>query len=127
MEKNFKQKGVATFGGLNIAKSKVVTLKVKMRYDEVVTSVELLQATNADVTIQAKVGTAKPIELGIFTVDGISFDKDRNATATFKSLVDNVNINNISDIISEDYVQLRFLAVLELPDVEEREMLEGSE
>lgn len=125
MEKNFKQKGVASFNGLSISKSKVVTFKVKMRYDEVVTSVELLQATNTDVTIHAKVGTSKPVELGIFTVDGISFDKDRNATATFKSLVDNVNIDNISDIISEEYVQLRFLAVLELPDYEDQKQLGG--
>lgn len=125
MEKNFKQKGVASFNGLSISKSKVVTFKVKMRYDEVVTSVELLQATNTDVTIHAKVGTSKPVELGIFTVDGISFDKDRNATATFKSLVDNVNIDNISDIISEEYVQLRFLAVLELPDYEDQKQIGG--
>lgn len=125
MEKNFKQKGIASFDGLSISKSKVVTFKVKMRYDEVVTSVELLQATNTDVTIHAKVGTSKPVELGIFTVDGISFDKDRNATATFKSLVDNVNIDNISDIISEEYVQLRFLAVLELPDYEDQKQIGG--
>lgn len=125
MEKNFKQKGVASFNGLSISKSKVVTFKVKMRYDEIVTSVELLQATNTDVTIHAKVGTSKPVELGIFTVDGISFDKDRNATATFKSLVDNVNIDNISDIISEEYVQLRFLAVLELPDYEDQKQIGG--
>lgn len=125
MEKNFKQKGVASFNGLSISKSKVVTFKVKMRYDEVVTSVELLQATNTDVTIHAKVGTSKPVELGIFTVDGIYFDKDRNATATFKSLVDNVNIDNISDIISEEYVQLRFLAVLELPDYEDQKQIGG--
>lgn len=125
MEKNFKQKGVASFNGLSISKSKVVTFKVKMRYDEVVTSVELLQATNTDVTIHAKVGMSKPVELGIFTVDGISFDKDRNATATFKSLVDNVNIDNISDIISEEYIQLRFLAVLELPDYEDKKQLGG--
>lgn len=125
MEKNFKQKGVASFNGLSISKSKVVTFKVKMRYDEVVTSVELLQATNTDVTIHAKVGTSKPVELGIFTVDGISFDKDRNATATFKSLVDNVNIDNISDIISEEYIQLRFLAVLELPDYEDQKQIGG--
>ena len=125
MEKNFKQKGVASFNGLSISKSKVVTFKVKMRYDEVVTSVELLQATNTDVTIHAKVGTSKPVELGIFMVDGISFDKDRNATATFKSLVDNVNIDNISDIISEEYIQLRFLAVLELPDYEDQKQIGG--
>ena len=51
MEKKFRQKGVATFEGLNIGKNKQVTLKVKLRYDEVVTSVELLQGLNTDITI----------------------------------------------------------------------------
>ena len=47
------------------------------------------------------------------------FDKDGNATIPFKSLVDNVNLDNICSLVDEDYIQLRFQAIIELPDTSE--------
>lgn len=116
MEKKFKQKGVATFQGLSIGRNKTVQLKFKLRYDEILTSVELLQGLNSDITVHAKIGDDKPVNLGIFTIGAVNFDKDGNATIPFKSLVDNVNLDNINSIIDEDYIQLRFMAIIELPD-----------
>lgn len=116
MEKEFKQKGIATFEGLTIGKSKVVTLSVKLRHDEIVTSVELLQGLNNDITVVAKVPDRKPMNLGIFTIGAINFDKDGNAKVPFKSMTDNVNLDNIVQLVEEEYIQLRFMAVLELPD-----------
>ena len=95
MEKKFKQKGIATFEGLNIGKNKTVQLKFKLRYDEILTSVELLQGLNNDITVHAKTATGNPMSLGIFTIGAVNFDKDGNATIPFKSLVDNVNLDNI--------------------------------
>lgn len=115
-EKKFKQKGVATFQGLSIGRNKTVQLKFKLRYDEILTSVELLQGLNSDITVHAKIGDDKPVNLGIFTIGAVNFDKDGNATIPFKSLVDNVNLDNINSIIDEDYIQLRFMAIIELPD-----------
>lgn len=116
MEKKFKQKGIATFEGLSIGKNRTVQLKFKLRYDEIVTSVELLQGLNNDITVHAKTASGNPMSLGIFTLGGISFDKDGNATIPFKSLVDNVNLDNICSLVDEDYIQLRFQAIIELPD-----------
>lgn len=116
MEKKFKQKGIATFEGLSIGKNRIVQLKFKLRYDEIVTSVELLQGLNNDITVHAKTASGNPMSLGIFTLGGISFDKDGNATIPFKSLVDNVNLDNICSLVDEDYIQLRFQAIIELPD-----------
>lgn len=116
MEKKFKQKGIATFQGLSIGRNKTVQLKFKLRYDEILTSVELLQGLNSDITVHAKIGDDKPVNLGIFTIGAVNFDKDGNATIPFKSLVDNVNLDNINSIIDEDYIQLRFMAIIELPD-----------
>ena len=121
MERKFKQKGIATFEGLNIGKNKTVQVKFKLRYDEILTSVELLQGLNADITVQAKTASTKAMNLGIFTIGAINFDKDGNATIPFKSLVDNVNLDNICALVDEDYIQLRFMAVLELPDNSEKE------
>ncbi len=116
MEKKFKQKGIATFEGLSIGKNRIVQLKFKLRYDEIVTSVELLQGLNNDITVHAKTASGNPMSLGIFTLGGISFDKDGNATIPFKSLVDNVNLDNICSLVDEEYIQLRFQAIIELPD-----------
>ena len=116
MEKKFKQKGIATFEGVNIGKNKTVLLKFKLRYDEILTSVELLQGLNNDITVHAKTATGNPMSLGIFKIGAVNFDKDGNATIPFKSLVDNVNLDNICALVDENYIQLRFQAIIELPD-----------
>lgn len=115
MEKKFKQKGVATFEGLTIGKNQTVQVKFKLRYDEILTSVELLQGLNTDITLQAKASSGA-MSLGIFTIGAINFDKDGNATIPFKSLVENVNLSNICNLVDEEYIQLRFQAIIELPD-----------
>ena len=116
MEKEFKQKGLAAFEGLTIGKNKAVQVKFKLRYDEVLTSVNLLQGLNNDITIHAKTPSSKPVNLGLFTIGAVNFDRDGNATIPFKSLVDNVNLENICSLVDEDLIQLRFQAVIELPD-----------
>ena len=119
MEKKFKQKGIATFEGLTIGKNKTVQVKFKLRYDEILTSVELLQGLNNDITVHAKTPSSDPMNLGIFTIGSVNFDKDGNAMIPFKSLVDNVNLDNICSLVDEDYIQLRFQAIIELPDTSE--------
>lgn len=119
MEKKFKQKGIATFEGLSIGKNRTVQVKFKLRYDEILTSVELLQGLNNDITVHAKTATGNPMSLGLFTIGSVNFDKDGNATIPFKSLVDNVNLDNICALVDEDYIQLRFQAIIELPDTSE--------
>ena len=116
MEKKFKQKGIATFEGMTIGKNKTVKVKFKLRYDEILTSVELLQGLNNDITLQAKTPSSNPMSLGIFTIGAINFDKDGNATIPFKSLTENVNLDNICSLVDEEYIQLRFQAIIELPD-----------
>lgn len=116
MEKKFKQKGIASFEGFSVGKKKTVQVKFKLRYDEILTSVELLQALNTDITVQAKTPEGSVMNLGIFTIGGIPFDKDGNAVVTFKSLTDNVNLQNICSLVDEEYIQLRFMAIIELPD-----------
>lgn len=127
MEKEFKEKGIVTFNGLTIAPSNAVTLKLKLRYDELITSVQLLQGMNSDITLHAKLNNKKAMNLGLFTIGGVNFDKDGNALIPFKSLVQNVNLNNIMEIVDEEYIQMRFLAVLELPDSELDKSEEQSE
>lgn len=115
-EKKFKQKGVATFEGLTIGKNKAVVVKFKLRYDEILTSVELLQGLNNDITVHAKAEDTGVMSLGMFTIGAVNFDRDGNATIPFKSLVDNVNLDNICKLVDKEYIQLCFSAIIELPD-----------
>lgn len=123
-EKEMKVRGISKFVSLNISASKVVTLNMLMRYDEIVTSVQLLQGLNNDITVLAKLPLGKPKSLGMFTVNGINFDKDGNAKVTLKSLTQNVELDNITEIIEEDTVQLMFRAIIELEMKEEEGVTE---
>lgn len=127
MERKLKQKGIASFEGLSIGKNKTIQVKFKLRYDEILTSVELLQGLNNDITLHAKVPDKKPMNLGIFTIGAINFDKDGNATIPFKSLTDNVNVESICSLVDEELIQLRFQAIIELPDTSVEESEGGAE
>ena len=69
----------------------------------------------------------KPMNLGIFTIGAINFDKDGNATIPFKSLTDNVNVESICSLVDEELIQLRFQAIIELPDTSVEESEGGAE
>ena len=127
MERKLKQQGIASFEGLSIGKNKTIQVKFKLRYDEILTSVELLQGLNNDITLHAKVLDKKPMNLGIFTIGAINFDKDGNATIPFKSLTDNVNVESICSLVDEELIQLRFQAIIELPDTSVEESEGGAE
>lgn len=127
MERKLKQQGIASFEGLSIGKNKTIQVKFKLRYDEILTSVELLQGLNNDITLHAKVPDKKPMNLGIFTIGAINFDKDGNATIPFKSLTDNVNVESICSLVDEELIQLRFQAIIELPDISVKESEGGAE
>lgn len=127
MERKLKQQGIASFEGLSIGKNKTIQVKFKLRYDEILTSVELLQGLNNDITLHAKVPDKKPMNLGIFTIEAINFDKDGNAIIPFKSLTDNVNVESICSLVDEKLIQLRFQAIIELPDTSVEESEGGAE
>lgn len=118
MEKELKQKGIVSFNGLAISSKQIITLKIKLKYDELLTSVNLLSGLNTDITVHAKIGVNKPSNLGIFVIGGINTDKDGNTSITLKSLLQNVNLDNICEFIDAEKVQMQFKAILELPDKE---------
>lgn len=117
-----KQTGVASVTSFSVSKQ-VVTLKIKFSYEELLTSINMLRAFNTDVTIFAKEPLGKGLNLGVFTIGGTTFDRDRNCVVTFKSLIDSVDPDNICQIMKQESVKIRFLAVVEQneEDMEEEE------
>ena len=129
-KKRFKQKGIAEFQGLSIGKNKTVQVKFKLRYDELLTSVNLLQGLNSDITVHAKCGTGKAMNLGIFTIGAVNFDKDGNAIAAngLESYFETDDDGKVTySLVDEEFIQLRFMAVLELPDSSVTEKEGGEE
>lgn len=121
-DKTIKLKGISKFVGMNISANKIITLNVVMGYEEIVTSIQLLQGLNNDITVFAKLGIGKAKSLGMFTVNSVNFDRDGNAKVSLKSMVSNVELENIIEIIdNEEILQLLFKAIIELPDNGESE------
>lgn len=121
MEKRLEKKGLAIFNGLTIGKNKVVTIKFKISSNDILTSIELLTGLNNDISVIAKLPSRKPKSLGLFTIGGVSFDKNGIADIPFKGTLDSVNMDAIQEIVAsdDDAVNLMFKALIELPDNEE--------
>lgn len=96
-----------------------MTLKLKSRYTELLTGINLLQGFNTDITVLVKVtGEEKALSLGVFNIDSNSFNRDGEFVLTLKSNMDSVNLANIGRATEENSVIVRYMAVLELPDNE---------
>ena len=81
----YQEKGIAVFEKMDISKNRIVQVKFKMRYDQIMTSISLLQGLNTDITVIAKIGIEKAKSLGLFTIGSVNFDRDGNAVVLFKS------------------------------------------
>lgn len=113
-----KQTGVASVEGFSIRK-KIVTLKLRFEFNEFLTSINLLQCMNTDVTVLAKFPDGeKAVNLGVYTIESNNFNKNHESLIVLKSLIDSINLDNTCRATVADNVIIRFLAVLELPDNE---------
>lgn len=120
-KKEMKAKGVCEFQGFNVSAKNVAKLKVSMRYDEIVTSVNLMQALNTDIDVFARYG-GKVERLGMFKLDAITHDKDGNSKITVASMLDNVEFEKIMELAlysQSEITQILFKAVLEIEQKEE--------
>lgn len=114
-EKNeLKLKAVTKIKSFGVDSKKVVTIKMQFSYADMVTSVNLLAGLNVDVAVLARVASGAQYNLGVFKNAGTTFDKDGNSIVTLKSMVDNVNVDKISALLSDETeaFQVMFKAVL---------------
>ena len=71
---------------------------------------------NNDVEIIAKLPNEKPVSLGMFRIKNIVFDGDGESTIKFNSLDQNVELDNLSKIITNEKFQIRMCSMVELED-----------
>lgn len=111
-----KAKGVCEFQGFNVSAKNVAKLRVSMRYDEIVTSVNLMQALNTDIDVFVRYD-GKVERLGMYKLDSITHDKDGNSKITLSSMLESVEFEKVMEfaLFSESQiVQILFKAILEI-------------
>lgn len=116
MEKKIVVKEVVNYKGHSVRANGSVDLSFSAMYDELVNSIECLQMLNNDVVIVAKLPNEKPIDLGMYRIKNISFDDDGESTLKFNSLDLNVELDNLSKIITNEKFQVRMTATVELEE-----------
>jgi hypothetical protein len=98
MAKEVKVKAVGEFNGQSTKPNKSIDLSFKFPYSELVNSVQTLQMLNENITVSAKIGDEKPIKLGMFTLNGLNFDRDGEAVLKLNSMLDYVEADNLNTI-----------------------------
>lgn len=115
---NIKVKQVVKYDGHSLYANGSVNLNLKSGYDELANSVKLMQMLNNDIRIKAKVGSAKPMNLGLFRIKQIVIDGDGESKLKFNGLNDYVEMDNLNLLpLNTDDAQL--FTVLFEADVEE--------
>lgn len=115
-EKKIVVKEVVNYKGHSVRANGSVDLSFSSMYDELTNSIQCLQMLNNDVNIVAKLPNEKPVELGMFRIKNISFDDDGESTLKFNSLDQNVELNNLSNIITNEKFQIKMSALIELEE-----------
>ena len=116
MEKKIVVKEVVNYKGHSVRANGSVDLSFSSMYDELTNSIQCLQMLNNDVEIIAKLPNEKPVSLGMFRIKNIVFDGDGESTIKFNSLDQNVELDNLSKIITNEKFQIRMCSMVELED-----------
>ena len=111
-----KVKGFFSYKGHSVLQNGSVNLTLKAMYSEIANSVQLLQMLNNDVSIQVKMGSGKPFQIGTFRIKSVNFDGDGESIVKFNSLNDFVDIDSINKMITKDEFKVLFVANIEEED-----------
>lgn len=106
-------KEVVNYKGHSVKANGSVDISFTAMYDEVTNSIQCLQMLNNDVMIMAKLPNEKPVDLGMYRIKSITFDGDGESTIKFNSLDQNVELDNLSKIITSEKFQIRMAADIE--------------
>lgn len=118
---NIKVKQIVKYDGHSLYANGSVNFNLKSGYDELSNSVKLMQMLNNDVRIKAKIGSAKPMNLGLFRIKQIVIDGDGESKLKFNGLNDYVEMDNLNLLpLNTDDAQL-FTVLFEAEIEEETE------
>ena len=105
--------GMFGYKGHSISANGSVNLTLKAQYSELTKSIQLLQMLNNDIALKVKKGADNSFKLGLFRLKSITFDGDGESVIKLNSLVDYVEVDNLSDIIGSDEFKALFATEIE--------------
>lgn len=103
-------KEIVNYKGHSVKPNGTVDISFSAMYDQITSSIGVLQLLNENVKILAKLPGRDPMELGNFMVKGVSFSKDGTSVIKFHTLTDYVEMDNINTVVVPDIFQLRMEA-----------------
>ena len=112
-------KAVASYKGHTIKENGNITLSLKLRYDELVNTIQMMQLLNNDVNLMVKLPEAKAMKIGSFRINGFSIDGDGESSVKLVSMIDFVEMDNINNMVTKDVFNIRMLSDVEEEDEDE--------
>ena len=105
---------VCMYNGHSIKQTGSIDLKLKMKYEELVNSVQLLQMLNNDVKVTVRMpNQKKAIQLGLFRIKSLTVDHDGESMVAFNSTNDFVEVDNLNTIVTKELFRVTFKAEIE--------------
>ncbi len=119
MEK-IKVKLESQYNGHSIKKNGSVDMNFILPYSEIINAVKLLQLINCNINVSAKVGTNKPVNLGVFYLNKMNIDRDGQVKLSFNTELESSEINNMTELTEpETIIHLLCSGVIEKENEEE--------
>ena len=87
-----------SYSGHNISANGIVNLTLVAKYSELTNTIQAMQTLNEDIKIKARLGSEKPMMLGIFRIKNIVIDGDGESKIKFVSDRDSVELDNINKL-----------------------------
>lgn len=121
-----------SYSGHNVSANGVVNLTLLAKYGELTNTIQAMQLLNEDIKMKARLGSSKPMLLGIFRIKNIMVDGDGESKIKLASTRDAVELDNINALpfSNEDNSEfmIRMEATVEEADEAESESeTEGEE
>lgn len=112
-------KGIALYGGHSIKASKVIDFTLKFEYSDLSEAVKALQMLNNDIKVEVKLVDEKPMKLGIFRIKSLNVSGDGSSKLVITSTSDFVEVDNLSNVVTDERFKIRMRADIEEEDGEE--------
>ncbi|MBQ0112171.1 MAG: hypothetical protein KBT03_03485 [Bacteroidales bacterium] len=124
--RDVKIRMVVEYGGHNCSANGSVNLTVKAMYSELVNTIQLQQMLNNDVTIKAKMPSAKPVKLGMFRIASTTIDGDGESKIKFNGINDYIEMDNLNLLPTNKSDDKQFVILVEA-EIEEEDDEDGEE
>lgn len=100
---------IASYVSHSVTQNGVVKLTFKARYDDITSSMKLLQMLATDIGIKVKSPVSDTVKsIGTFKIAGITFNASGQSTLKFASLSDAIEFDAINELITKQEFRVKY-------------------